>query len=143
MSTIASPILIIAEDTSEGDPGIDMAATFSIISGFDWIYPGSSVNENGETLHNIYLNNPDNPFGAARDIISYSYNFTPHIIISVNDHAAKDIFGDKLIDNIREKDWGEGMNRGDAVSYAMSNGSFNPIAIFTNILTGNIKFHFV
>ena len=141
--TIMSPILIIAEDTSEGTPGIDMAATFTILSGFDWIYPGSSHNAEGQTLHNIHLNSPDDPYGAARDIISYTYHFTPHLIVSVNDYAAEDIFGEGLIDNIRANDWGAGMDRGDAVDSAMRQGTFNPFAIFSNILTGNIKFYIV
>lgn len=141
--TIMSPILIIAEDTSEGTPGIDMAATFTILSGFDWIYPGSSHNAEGQTLHNIHLNSPDDPYGAARDIISYTYHFTPHLIVSVNDYAAEDIFGEGLIDNIRTNDWGAGMDRGDAVDSAMRQGTFNPFAIFSNILTGNIKFYIV
>ena len=55
-STLFSPILIIAEDTDEGDPGVDMAAKLSI-TGFEWIYPGSSFNSRGETLHNIHLMN--------------------------------------------------------------------------------------
>ena len=141
--TLMSPILIIAEDTSEGTPGIDMAAKFTILSGFNWIYPGSSHNAQGQTLHNIHLNSPDDPYGAARDIISYSYNFTPHLIISVNDYAAEDIFGEGLVDNIRANDWGSGMDRGPAVDSAMSQGTFNPFAIFSNIITGNIKFYFV
>ena len=32
--TISSPILIIAEDTTEGSPGIDMAAKFTALGGF-------------------------------------------------------------------------------------------------------------
>ena len=87
LSLISSPILIIAEDTDEGDPGIDMAATLSI-SGFEWIYPGSSVNSNGETLHNIHLIDPSNPYGAAQEIMQYSYNITPHVIVSINNAAA-------------------------------------------------------
>lgn len=141
--TITSPILIIAEDTSEGTPGVDMAATFTILGGFEWIYPGSSHNANGQTLHNIHLNSPDDPYGAARDIMQYTYGITPHLIISVNDYAAEDIFGEGLVDNIRENDWGSGMDRGPAVDAAMSDGTFNPLAIITNTLTGNIKYHLV
>ena len=87
--TLTSPILIIAEDTTEGSPGIDMAAKFSVLGGFDWIYPGSSVNENGQTLHNVHQDSPDDPYGAARDIMTYTYQFTPHIIVSVNPEAAE------------------------------------------------------
>lgn len=148
--TITSPILIIAEDTDEGTPGIDMAAKFSAFGGFDWIYPGSSVNANGQTLHNIHLDSPSDPYGAARDIMTYSYKFTPHLIVSVNPKAAEDIFGAGLIDNIRANDAYNGyagsenvqgtMSRGDAVGTAMGMGSFNPLAIPLNILMGNIKF---
>ncbi len=151
--TMTSPILIIAEDTTEGDPGIDMAATFSILGGFEWVYPGSSVNANGETLHNIHLISPDNPYGAAREIMEYTYHFTPHVIVSVNPEAAEAIFGAGLIDNIRANDAYHGyagndnvqgtMDRGDAVSTAMTQGSFNPLAIPIHILMGNIKFIFV
>ncbi|MBE6497146.1 MAG: hypothetical protein E7Z81_02515 [Methanobrevibacter sp.] len=151
--TITSPILIIAEDTTEGSPGIDMAAKFTALGGFDWIYPGSSVNANGQTLHNVHQDSPDDPYGAARDIMEYSYQFSPHLIISVNPEAAEGIFGAGLIDNIRANDAYNGysgsenvqgtMSRGDAVDTAMNSGTFNPIAIPTNILMGNIKFIFV
>ena len=151
--TITSPILIIAEDTTEGSPGIDMAAKFTALGGFDWIYPGSSVNANGQTLHNVHQDSPDDPYGAARDIMEYSYQFSPHLIISVNPEAAEGIFGAGLIDNIRTNDAYNGysgsenvqgtMSRGDAVNSAMNSGTFNPIAIPTNILMGNIKFIFV
>ena len=151
--TITSPILIIAEDTTEGSPGIDMAAKFTALGGVDWIYPGSSVNANGQTLHNIHQDSPDDPYGAARDIMEYSYQFSPHLIISVNPEAAEGIFGAGLIDNIRANDAYNGysgsenvqgtMSRGDAVDTAMNSGTFNPIAIPTNILMGNIKFIFV
>ena len=151
--TIVSPILIIAEDTTEGTPGVDMAAKFSILGGFDWIYPGSSYNANGETLHNIHLISPDNPYGAAREIIEYTYQFTPHLIVSVNPEAAESIFGAGLIDNIRSNDAYNGyagsgnvqgtMSRGDAVSTAMVSGTFNPLAIPIHILMGNISFHIV
>ncbi len=144
-----SPILVIAEDTTEGTPGVDMAAAFKLPNGFEWIYPGSSYNENGETLHNIHFIDPDNPYGAARDIISYSYGFTPHIIVSVNEQAAEAIFGVGLVDNIRANDAYNGyagsanvqgtMSRGDAVSTAMVGGTFNPVEIPLHLLMGNIK----
>lgn len=149
-STIVSPILIVAEDTSEGDPGIDMAATLSI-TGFNWIYPGSSFNEQGETLHNIYLINPEDPYGAARDIMTYTYHVTPHVIISVNNEAAGAIFGEDIIDNIRANDgyFGYGnpyaqgsMSRGGAVSTAMQNSEMNLLEIPLQVLLGNISFHF-
>lgn len=147
--TLTSPILIVAEDTDEGTPGIDMAAKFSPIGGFEWIYPGSSVNANGQTLHNVHLDSPNNPYGAARDIMTYTYHFTPHLIVSVNPEAAEDIFGAGLIDNIRANDAYNGyagsenvqgtMSRGDAVSAAMGGGTFNPLAIPLNLLMGNIR----
>lgn len=89
------------------------------------IYPGDSVNAEGQTLHNIHLNDPQDPYGAARDIISYTYHFTPHIIVSVNDIAAADIFGSDILDSIREYDWGQGMDRGDASSQAMADSGIN------------------
>ena len=53
-----------------------MAATLSI-SGFEWIYPGSSVNSHGETLHNIHLIDPSNPYGAARKLCSIAITLRP------------------------------------------------------------------
>lgn len=151
--TLTSPILIIAEDTDEGSPGIDMAAKFTALGGFEWIYPGSSFNANGQTLHNVHQDSPNDPYGAARDIMVYTYQFTPHLIISVNPDAAEAIFGEGLIDNIRSNDAYNGyagsenaqgtMSRGDAVSTAMTSGTFNPLAIPIHILMGNIKFIFV
>ena len=150
---MVSPILVIAEDTTEGTPGVDMAAAFKFPNGFEWIYPGSSYNENGETLHNIHMIDADNPYGAARDIISYTYGFTPHLIVSVNEQAAEAIFGAGLVDNIRANDAYNGyagsgnvqgtMSRGDAVSTAMVGSSFNPFEIPLQFLMGNINLHFV
>ena len=147
--TTVSPILILAEDTTEGIPGVDMAASFSpLTGGFSWVYPGSSYNEKGETLHNIHFIDPDNPYGAARDIISYTYHYTPHLIVSVNEQAAEAIFGLGLVDNIRANDAYNGyggsnvqgtMSRGDAVSTAMSGGTFNPFEVPVQLLMGNIR----
>lgn len=152
LSTLASPILVIAEDVDEGGAGgVDMAAKFSI-TGFEWIYPGSSVNAQGETLHNIHDDHPDNPYGAARDIMEYSYNFRPHLIVGINNEAANAIFGDDIVDNIRANDAYNGyagsanvpgtMSRGDAVSTAMSNSNINIFQIPIQALLGNIAFHF-
>ena len=150
--TAVSPILILAEDTTEGTPGVDMAASFSPLGGFSWVYPGSSYNANGETLHNIHLIDPDNPYAAAREIISYTYHYTPHLIVSVNEQAAEAIFGLGLVDNIRANDAYNGyggsnvqgtMSRGDAVSTAMAGGTFNPLEIPVQLLMGNIKFYVV
>lgn len=150
---MASPVLIIAEDTNEGSPGVDMAASFSIPGGFEWVYPGSSVNANGQTLHNIHQNSPDDPYGAARDIMTYTYHYTPHLIMSVNNDAAEAIFGTDIIDNIRSNDAYNGysgsgnvpgtMSRGDSVSTAMSNSNINVLEIPVQLLMGNIQLHFV
>ena len=150
-STIVSPIVFVAEDSTE-DASIDMAAKFSL-GGFDWIYPGSSVNAEGQTLHNVHLNHPENPYGAAQEIISYSYGFTPHLFISINNDAADAIFGSGIVDDIRSHDGyygyaGNGnvkgsMSRGDAVDSAMSEHGFNVAQIPIQMLMGNIRFFFV
>ena len=151
-STIVSPVLIIAEDSGE-DASVDMAAKFTILGGFDWIYPGSSHNANGETLHNIHLISPDDPYHAAQDIISYTYHYTPHIIVSVNNDAAEAIFGANIIDLIRSNDAYNGysgnqnvpgtMSRGDAMDTAMNQNGMNVFQIPIQILLGNIRFIFV
>ncbi|WP_296798210.1 hypothetical protein [uncultured Methanobrevibacter sp.] len=151
-STIVSPVLIIAEDSGE-DASVDMAAKFTILGGFDWIYPGSSHNANGETLHNIHLISPDDPYHAAQDIISYTYHYTPHIIVSVNNDAAEAIFGANIVDLIRSNDAYNGyagnqnvpgtMSRGDAMDTAMNQNGMNVFQIPIQILLGNIRFIFV
>lgn len=151
-STIASPILIIAEDAEE-DGSVDMAAKFSIIGGFDWVYPGSSFNANGETLHNIHLISPNDPYHAAQDIISHTYHYTPHIIVSVNNDAAEAIFGKNIVDVIRSNDAYNGyagnenvpgtMSRGDAMDTAMTQNGMNVFQVPIQILLGNIRFIFV
>ena len=70
--TAFSGVLILAQDDTEGGiPGVDMAALWSINGGFNWIYPGSSHNANGHTLHNIYMTN--NPYQDAKEIMEYTY----------------------------------------------------------------------
>lgn len=150
-STIVSPVMIVAEDSTE-DASIDMAATFSL-AGFEWIYPGSSINSEGQTLHNVHINNPDDPYGAARDIMTYSYGVTPHFIFSVNNDAAQTIFGGSIVDDIRANDGyygyaGNGnvagsMSRGDAVGTAMANNGMNIFEIPIQLLMGNIKLFIV
>ena len=150
-STLISPVLVIAEDAGE-DASIDMAASLSL-KGYDWVYPGSSVNAKGETLHNVHLDNPQDPYGAARDIISYSYNYTPHLIVSVNNEAAQAIFGASIVDDIRANDGYFGypgnshvqgsMSRGDAVDTAMRNNVPNIFQIPIQMLMGNIRLIFV
>lgn len=145
--TAVSPILIVAEDTTE-DSSIDMAAMFSM-KGFEWIYPGSSFNAEGQTLHNVHLNDPQDPYGAARDIMTYSYGVTPHIIFSVNNQAAEAIFGGSIVDDIRANDGYFGyagndnvagsMSRGDAVGTAMANNGMNVFQVPVQLLMGNIR----
>lgn len=151
VSTLFSPVLIVCEDTGE-DASIDMAATFSL-AGLDWVYPGSSFNSQGETLHNVHIDNPQDPYGAARDIMSYTYNFTPHIIVSLTSEGAEAIFGDTIVDDIRANDGYFGyagndkvqgkMSRGDAIDTAMSQHPPNIFQIPVQILNGKITFHFV
>ena len=150
ISTIVSPIMIVAEDAEE-DASIDMAATIGL-TGFNWVYPGSSVNSEGQTLHNVHMNNPDDPYGAARDIMTYSYGITPHVFFSVNNDAAQAIFGGSIVDDIRANDGyfgyaGNGnvagsMSRGDAVGTAMLENGMNVFEIPIQIILGNISIHF-
>lgn len=151
ITTITSPVLVVAEDTEE-DASIDMAASFSL-AGFNWVYPGSSINSYGQTLHNVHINNPENPYEAAKEIMEYSYHVSPHIIVSVNNNAAEAIFGTDIVDNIRANDAYNGyagnsnvpgtMSRGDAVSVAMLKNGINFFEVPIQILLGNISFHFV
>lgn len=140
VATLFSNVIILASDTSEGVPGIDMAAMWNVGSGFQWIYPGSSTNAEGHTLHNIYLDSND-PYHYAKDIIQHTYNTTPNVCVVVNNTAAERIFGDDLISNIREHDWGEGHSRGDAVS--MSMGNMNIFGIFESLLSGDIRIYLI
>lgn len=150
-STIVSPILRIAEDAEE-DASIDMAASLSV-TGVEWVYPGSSVNAAGQTLHNVHMDSPQDPYGAARDIITHTYHYTPHLIVGVNNDAAAAIFGSTIVDDIRANDAYNGypgndnvqgtMDRGDAVGTAMSNNGMNIFQIPIQLLMGNISLHFV
>ena len=139
-----SSVLIIAEDESEGGiPGVDMGATWNLSSGFTWIYPGSSFNAQHQTLHNIHLDDPDDPYGAAKEIMEYTYHISPNIIITVNNNASEKIFGGDIISDIRQYDWGDRMDRGDAADKAMSDFHMNYLAIPECLLTGDMKIHFV
>ena len=153
LSTLSSPVLIMADDVEEGGGGaVDMAAKFSI-TGFEWIYPGSSFNSQGQTLHNVHIDNPQDPYGAARDIMSYTYHFTPHMVVSINNDGAEAIFGTSIVDDIRANDAYNGyagndkvqgtMSRGDAVNAAMTKNGMNVFQIPIQALLGNIAFHFV
>ena len=134
--TAFSNVLILAQDDTEGGiPGVDMAALWSLNGGFTWIYPGSSFDSSGRTLHNIYM--LENPYQEAQEIMQYTYGVNPHILVIINDQAAAHIFGTDILDTIRQHDWGEGHSRGDAV--AMSITSVNPLPIIPDILLGNIK----
>ena len=150
-STLVSPVLIVCEDMGE-DGSIDMAATFSL-AGFEWIYPGSSFNSQGQTLHNVHIDNPQDPYGAARDIMSYTYHFTPHLVVSLTSEGAEAIFGGGIVDDIRANDAYNGyegnenvpgtMSRGDAIDTAMGQNMPNILQIPVQILLGKITFHFV
>lgn len=136
--------LIIATDTTEGGiPGVDMAATWNLQDGFQWIYPGSSFNSEHQTLHNIYLDDPDSPYEAAVDIMEYTYNMHPNLVITVNNAAAERIYGVDLISNIREYDWNSNYDRAPAIQAATQNTTMNYGGIITSILSGDIAFHFV
>ena len=151
VATINSPVLIVAEDAEE-DASIDMAAEFSI-KGFSWVYPGSSYNSYGQTLHNVHMDYPDNPYEGAKEIMEYTYQESPFLIISVNNYAAETIFGGTIVDDIRANDAYNGyagndnvpgtMSRGDAMSVAMIENGINVPMIPIQILLGNISFHFV
>lgn len=150
-STLVSPILIVCEDTGE-DASIDMAATFSL-GGYEWIYPGNSVNAEGQTLHNVHINDPDDPYGAAREIMEYTYHISPHLVVSLTSDAAEAIFGPSIVDDIRANDAYNGyegngnvpgtMSRGDAIDTAMAQDGMNIFQIPIQILIGKITFHFV
>ena len=138
--TAFSNVLILAQDDTErGIPGVDMAALWSLNGGFTWIYPGSSHDPQGRTLHNIYM--LDEPFQEAKEIMEYTYGITPHILVIINDQVAAHIFGENILDTIRQHDWVEGNSRGDAV--AMSITHVNPLPIIPDILMGNIKIMFI
>jgi hypothetical protein len=149
-STLASPVLIVAEDAEE-DASIDMAAQIGL-GGFEWVYPGSSTNAAGQTLHNVHIDHPENPYGAAREIMEHSYHVSPHVIVSVNNDAAEAIFGASIVDDIRANDAYNGyagndnvpgtMDRGDAVGTAMANNGMNVLQVPIQILMGNVSFHF-
>ncbi len=138
--SLFSNVVILAQDDTEGNiPGVDMAALWSLNGGFHWIYPGSSFDEQGRTLHNIYM--LDDPYGEVDAIFKYTYNVDPHFLIIINDQAAEHIFGADLLENIRQHDWVEGNSRADAVT--MSITTVNPLPIIPDILMGNIRFHII
>lgn len=134
--TAFSNVLILAQDDTEGGiPGVDMAALWSLNGGFTWIYPGSSFDPQGRTLHNIYM--LDEPYQEAKIIMENTYGVSPHILVIINDQAAAHIFGENILDTIRQHDWVEGNSRGDAV--AMSITQVNLLPVIPDILMGNIR----
>lgn len=140
--TVLSSVLILAEDESEGGiPGVDMAATWNI-TGFEWIYPGSTHDASGCTLHNIHMMD-GNPYAHAQEMMQHTYGVTPHIIVILNNNAAEKIFGGDIVSDIRGYDWGSGYDRGPAAERAMGDFGMNPLQIIPCILTGDIHFAIV
>ncbi|MBR5502837.1 MAG: hypothetical protein IKV87_00060 [Methanobrevibacter sp.] len=131
-----SNVVILAQDDTEGGiPGVDMAAMWSLNGGFQWIYPGSSYDPQGRTLHNIYM--LDDPYQEVKTIMQYTYNVNPHVLVIINDQAAAHIFGNSILDTIRQHDWVEGNSRGDAVSMSITH--VNLLPVIPDILMGNIR----
>ena len=135
VGALSSTVLFLAEDETEGVPGVDMAAIWTAGGGFEWIYPGSSLSSEGHTLHNIHYEN--DPYQYAKGIIQHTYNITPNICIVINNAAADRIFGDDILGNIREEDWGEGNPRGVAIENSIS--QFNILGAIESLLTGDIR----
>ena len=85
--------------------------------------------------------------------MQYTYGYTPHIIVGINNDAASAIFGGDIVNNIRANDAYNGyagndkvqgtMSRGDAVNAAMTKNGMNVFQIPIQALLGNIAFHFV
>ena len=138
---LSSNVLFLAEDTTESvqEPGVDMAALWSLSTGFTWIYPGSSTNAEGSTLHNIFLFSNGKPYEDAKEIMQYSYNVTPNICVTVNNNASDRIFGSDMIDDIRQKNWGEGNDRGDAVDASLAEHPPNILGVIESLITGDIR----
>lgn len=138
--TTFSSVLFLAEDESEGLAGVDMAATWNFTGGFNWIYPGSTSNAGGATLHNIHQGGFSDPYGTAQDMVYHTYGINTHLIIIINNNASEKIFGGDIISSIRTNDWGKGYDRGPAIENAMSNFSINIFQVIPCILTGDIRF---
>jgi len=137
---LSSTILFLAEDETEGDPGVDMAGIWTFSGGFKWIYPGSSVNAQGHTLHNIHLKDGD-PYQGAKIIIEHSYNISPNICVVINNAAAERIFGEGILGNIREEDWGKGNARGVAIENSIS--QFDVFGAIISLFSGDIRIFFI
>ena len=133
---LSSSILFLAEDETEGIPGVDMAGIWSFPGGFQWIYPGSSVSPEGHTLHNIHFEDGD-PYQYAKRIMEHTYNISPNICVVINNAAAERIFGERILDDIREKDWGRGNDRGVAIENSIT--QFNIFGAIISLFSGDIR----
>lgn len=137
VGALSSTVLFLAEDESEGAiPGVDMAAIWTVTGGFEWIYPGSSYSAEGDTLHNIHMEDGD-PYQYAKGIMEHTYHISPNICVVINNAAAERIFGEDIVGNIREEDWGQGNSRGVAIENSMS--QFNILGAIQSIFTGDIR----
>lgn len=135
--------MVIAEDTSEGGiVGVDMAATWDL-DGFNYIYPGSSIHPNGGTLHNIHMFSNGLGYDNIPAIMENTYHKHPHILLVVDDTAANWIFGEELMQEERNLNWGQNMDRGDALNQAMANNMPNFFMVLPAFLTGHISVHFI
>ena len=134
---LSSSILFLAEDETEGAiPGVDMAAIWSLPEGFQWIYPGSSLSPQGHTLHNIHMEDGD-PYQYAKGIMEHTYNISPNICIVINNAAADRIFGEGILGDIREEDWGQGNARGVAIENSVT--QFNIFGAIISLFSGDIR----
>jgi len=137
IGVLSSSILFLAEDETEGViPGVDMAGVWSFSGGFQWIYPGSSLSPEGHTLHNIHMEDGD-PYQYAKRIMEHTYNISPNICIVINNAAAERIFGEGILSDIREEDWGKGHDRGIAIENSVS--QFNVFGAIISIFSGDIR----
>jgi hypothetical protein len=85
--------------------------------------------------------------------MTYTYHYTPHLVVSLTSDAAEAIFGGTIVDDIRANDAYNGypgnenvqgtMSRGDAIDTAMGQHIPNVLQIPVQILFGKITFHFV
>ena len=137
IGVLSSSILFLAEDETEGViPGVDMAGVWSFSGGFQWIYPGSSLSPEGHTLHNIHMEDGD-PYQYAKGIIEHTYNISPNICVVINNAAADRIFGEGILNNIREEDWGKGNPRGVAIENSIS--QFNVFGAIISVFSGDVR----
>ena len=137
----SSTVLLLAEDETEGEIyGVDMAGTWTLAGGFEWIYPGSSFSPEGHTLHNIHMESGD-PYQYAKGIMEYTYNISPNVCVVINNAAADRIFGEGILGDIREEDWGKGHDRGVAIENSIS--GFNVFGAIVSLFSGDIRIFFI